>query len=100
MHLRDIPGITRVQRLFRVSDPDGLHMRPAALLAQAAGQLDAEVLVQHGETVACGKSLLDLLTLCAGAGELLSIVTEGADANDSMNRLEDTFETHRFLVKA
>ncbi len=100
MQFRDIPGVTRVQRLFRVSDPDGLHMRPAALLAQTAGQFDAEVLVQHGDTVACGKSLMELLKLCAGAGELLTIVTEGIDAADSMNRLEDAFRAHRFLVSA
>jgi phosphotransferase system HPr-like phosphotransfer protein len=50
--------------------------------------------------VARGKSLVELLTLCAGPGELLAVVTEGVDAVESMNGLEDVFRRHTFLSKA
>jgi phosphotransferase system HPr (HPr) family protein len=75
-------------------------MRPAALLAQAAGLFEAEVIVQRGDAVARGKSLLELLTLCVGPGELLAVVTEGVDAVESMNGMEDVFRQHAFLINA
>jgi phosphotransferase system HPr (HPr) family protein len=85
--------------LFRVSDPDGLHARPAALLARAAGLFESEVFVQRGDAVARGKSLLELLTPCVGPGELLAVVTEGVDAVEAMDGLEDVFRRHTFLSR-
>ena len=90
----------RHRRLFRVSDPNGLHMRPAALLARAASLFDSDVFVQRGAAVARGKSLMELLKLAAGPGELLAIITEGSDAVESMNGLEDVFRQHAFLINA
>lgn len=100
MSARQPSRVNHVRRLFRVSDPNGLHARPAALLARAASLFEADVLVQRGDAVARGKNLLELLTLCAGPGELLTVVTEGVDAVESMNGLEDVFRLHAFLSKA
>lgn len=100
MSARQPSRVNHVRRLFRVSDPNGLHARPAALLAHAAGLCESDVFVQRGDTVARGKSLLELLKLCAGPGELLAVVTEGVDAVESMNGLEAVFRRHTFLSKA
>ena len=100
MRARNLPGVIQVQRLFRVSDPNGLHARPAALLARAASQFDADIKVQRGEAVASGKSLLGLLFLCAGPGELLTVIAEGSDAEQSMHVLEGLFHRHAFMVSA
>ena len=100
MSARQPSHVNHVRRLFRVSDPNGLHARPAALLARAAGLFEAEVFVHRGGAMARGKNLLELLTLCVGPGELLTIVTEGVDAVESMNGLEDVFRLHAFLSKA
>ncbi len=96
---KNLSGVNRVRRLFRVSDPHGLHMRPAALLARAAGEFDAEVFVQRGSAVASGKSPMELLTLCVGSGEVLSVVTEGSDAVETMRGLECLFRRHKFLIE-
>ena len=98
MRVRNLPGATRIRRLFRVSDPDGLHARPAALIARAASQFEAEILVQRGVAVASAKSLLGLLALCVGPGELLTIVAEGSDADQSMDVLEGLFHRHAFMT--
>ena len=100
MRARHLPGVTQVRRLFRVSDPNGLHARPAALIAQAANQFEADILVQRGTAAASGKSLLGLLALCVGRGELLTIVAEGSDADQSMHVLEGLFQRHAFMVSA
>ena len=40
------------------------------------------------------------MTLCAGPGELVTIVAEGADAGQSMLVLEDLFQRHAFMTSA
>lgn len=96
--VRNRRRVARVHRLFRMSDSHGLHARPAALIAGTASQFEADILVRHGESVADGKSMLDLLVLCAGPGGLLTIVTEGVDAIEAMNGLEGAFQRHAFLI--
>ena len=96
----NLPGATLIRRLLRVSDPHGLHARPAALIARAAKQFEAEIILQRGDAAASGKSLIELMTLCAGPGELVTIVAEGADAGQSMLVLEDLFQRHAFMTSA
>jgi phosphotransferase system HPr (HPr) family protein len=100
MHAEKLTRTKRIRRLFRVSDPFGLHARPASLIAQVAGCFDADISVRCGRAVASGKSLLDLLKLCAGPGELLTIDAEGDDAERSMDMLEGVFRQHTVMTSA
>jgi phosphocarrier protein HPr len=52
----------------------GLHARPAALIAEAAGELDSEVLigVPGGDPVDAGSALL-IMTLGAGKGATVEV---------------------------
>jgi phosphotransferase system HPr (HPr) family protein len=81
-------------------DPNGLHARPAALIARIANQFEANIVVQPGKTVANGRSLIALLTLCAGPGEHLTIIAEGIDADRSMDVLEGLAQQHAFMIRA
>ena len=92
--------VNQVCRLFRVSDPNGLHMRPAAILAKAVSAFDADVFIRHGTRKVSGKSLLSLLTLCVGPGDVLDVVAEGADAVQSMGTLAGIGQEQAFLVNA
>jgi phosphocarrier protein HPr len=52
----------------------GLHARPAALIAEAAGELDSEVLigVPGGDPVDASSALL-IMTLGAGKGDTVEV---------------------------
>lgn len=100
MRAKNLPGVTQVRRLFRVSDPKGLHARVAAVIAGVATQFDAELVVQRGQTVTNGKSLLGMLSLCVGPGELLIFITKGIDADQAMRVLEGLFRRHALMVSA
>ena len=65
----------------------GLHARPAALFVQLAKQFLCRVTVKKGRKIVDGKSIMGLLTLAAGPGARISIVTDGADALDALERL-------------
>ena len=65
----------------------GLHARPAALFVQLAKQFSSTVTVKKGRKVVDGKSIMGLLTLGAGHGSRISIVTDGPDAAETLERL-------------
>ena len=98
MRNNKLPCITQVQRLFKVSDPKGLHARVAAVIAGVATQFDAEMVVQRGQAVVSGRSLLGMLALCVGPGEILTVITKGIDADQAMRVLEGVFQQHALMV--
>lgn len=85
----EAPGY--LSRTVVVSSENGLHARPAGRLAQEAQTFDSEIsLVVDGQSVDA-KSILDILTLAAGPGNLVELRAEGADAAAALDRLEALF---------
>jgi phosphocarrier protein HPr len=66
----------------------GLHARPAQLIAEAAGELDAEVLIgiPGDEPVDAGSALL-IMTLGAENGDTVEVSSEDALAVDTIAAL-------------
>lgn len=66
-------------------NPSGLHARPAAQLAAAVGQLDAEVVVSVDGRSADAASSLEVLTLGAGRGAEITVSATGPDARQALD---------------
>ena len=66
----------------------GLHARPAALFVQTAKQYDCDIRVSHDEREANAKSILNVLTLGASQGSVITIYAEGEDAEHALVALE------------
>ena len=66
----------------------GLHARPAQLIAEAADELDAEVLIglPGDEPVDASSSLL-IMTLGAGPGDLVEVSSDDPAALDAIAAL-------------
>ena len=80
-----------LDRTVVVSNPQGLHARPADLLVRLANQFKSTILIgRGGETVDC-KSILSLLTLGAAQGTELSLTAEGDDAESAIDSIEQFF---------
>jgi phosphocarrier protein HPr len=59
----------------------GLHARPAALIAEAAGELDAEVtLAVPGDEPVDASSALMIMTLGAGKGDPIEVASDDPEA--------------------
>ncbi|OGX29510.1 MAG: hypothetical protein A3B78_00305 [Omnitrophica WOR_2 bacterium RIFCSPHIGHO2_02_FULL_67_20] len=76
-----------VQRTVTVIHRQGLHARPAALFVQLAKTFQSRITVKKGRKIVDGKSIMGLLTLAAGRGARIAIVTDGPDAADALERL-------------
>lgn len=70
----------------------GLHARPAGKLAQKAQSFRSEIYLLAGENRADAKSILDVLTLAAGPGEVVQILARGEDAGEALDSLKTLFE--------
>ncbi len=69
----------------------GLHARPASVLVKAATKFDSDVFVKNEsddkELEANAKSISEVLSLGAEQGDVISIKTEGEDAEEALESL-------------
>jgi phosphocarrier protein len=66
----------------------GLHARPAAIISEAAGELDAEVtLAVRGEEPVDASSSLLIMTLGAACGDEVEVASEDQTALDAIAAL-------------
>jgi len=66
----------------------GLHARPAAIISEAAGELDAEVtLAVPGEEPVDASSSLLIMTLGAACGDQVEVASEDQAALDAIAAL-------------
>ncbi|MDY7075669.1 MAG: HPr family phosphocarrier protein [Chloroflexota bacterium] len=70
----------------------GLHARPAALFVQTAKQFHCDIRVTHDEREANAKSILNVLTLGASHGAVITVCAEGEDAEQALVALETLVE--------
>jgi len=78
-------------RQVKVSNPQGLHARPAHALVNLASRFQAEIEVIRDHERVDGKSILSILTLAAEQGTELIIEARGDDAKDALDALELLF---------
>ena len=72
-----------------ISNPQGLHMRPAYLFAETAAKFESKIELVKEDIRIDGKSVLSILTLGATQGTEVSVEATGADASDAIETLEE-----------
>lgn len=78
-------------RQIVVSNPNGLHARPAGKLAQTAQAFDAAVTLAVEDQEVDAKSILDILTLAAAEGSTIELRAAGKDAEQALDQIEALF---------
>ena len=79
---------------FVVSNPLGIHARPASIFVQAASGFASDVSVTNLETssIADGKSVMSMLMLSAPQGTRIRLDVSGEDAATAMEALSRLIE--------
>ena len=77
-----------------VSNPLGIHARPASVFVQAAAEFESEISVTNLDSghVADGKSVMSMLMLSAPKGTRLRVEVSGRDADKAMEILSALIE--------
>jgi len=70
-----------------VTDPTGLHARPAARFVQAASRFVSRVVIRENGREADAKSLVALLGLTIRPATQITLAAEGPDAEEAVAAL-------------
>ncbi len=76
------------QFTFVIEDENGVHARPAGMLANCAKKYDARVRIATESKEADGKRLLSIMSLGAVKGTEVTFHIEGADEDEAACALE------------
>ncbi len=80
---------TNLTKDFVVSNPLGIHARPASVFVQAAADFESEISVTNLDSghIADGKSVMSMLMLSAPQGTHIRVTVVGLDASAAMDAL-------------
>ena len=73
---------------YTIQDPQGLHARPAGMLAQAAGRASGSVTLIAGGTEVNAKRVIALMRLCLKQGEAITLRVEGDQEEEDEQALQ------------
>lgn len=76
-----------------VSDPVGIHARPAGMLVKEAQKLSSDIVITCKGKTADAKKLLAVMSLCAKGGDTLSVSVEGENEINDAEKIKNVMET-------
>jgi len=85
-----------IKKTFVLTTEEGLHARPASLLAKTAMKFKCDIkMVREGDTgkIYQPKSILSILSLGAACGDKITFTLEGEDESLAMDAITSLFET-------
>ncbi len=81
------------QFTYTVTDPIGIHARPAGMLAQLAKSFaDSTVTLTKGDTTVKATQLMKLMNLGVKAGDEVTLGVDGGDEDAAIAALEKFFK--------
>jgi len=81
-------------REVTVNLENGLHLGPSSQIARLAQTFASDVLIRKADRAVDAKSMMDLITLVAEQGTLLTLEARGADAVQAVESLAKLFESN------
>lgn len=87
------PMSRSISKTATVNNPKGLHLRPAGLLSQLAGQFQADLTLTKDGLTVDARSVLDMLTLVATQGSEIVVTGKGDDAEEAVVALTEFLES-------
>ena len=77
---------------YVITDPEGIHARPAGILVKQAAGYQSAVTIAKGEKSADAKIIFGVMGLGVKTGEEVTITVEGADEDTAAAELETFFK--------
>lgn len=70
-----------------ITNPTGLHLRPAGLFCKTAMRFQSKITFESGNTTANAKSVLSVLGACIKQGDEIEIICEGEDEEQALHEM-------------
>ena len=79
--------MSAVSREVQITNKRGLHARASAKFVNMASELDAQIEVEKDGNRVCGTSIMGLMMLGAGVGDMITIHVAGDHADEALAKL-------------
>ena len=76
-----------VSRTLTVTNPSGLHLRPAGVLSQTAMKFKSDVIIECGEKRSVAKSVLNVMAAGIKCGTEINVICDGEDEAEALETL-------------
>lgn len=83
----------KLTRKVRVKNALGLHARPATVIARLLQNTRSSVLFTYRKETVNARSIMSILMLAATKNSLITVVIDGEDAKETMDRLVLAFDS-------
>ncbi|TYQ16398.1 UNVERIFIED_CONTAM: phosphocarrier protein [Acetivibrio alkalicellulosi] len=77
-----------VEKTIKITNPTGLHARPAALFVQTSGKYTSNIWIKLGTKKVNAKSIMGLMSLAVSKDTVITIGAEGEDEDAAIKELE------------
>jgi phosphocarrier protein HPr len=81
------------KREIIIKNKTGLHARPAAVVVQNANKFTSDIFLEKDDDRVNAKSIMGVMMLAAGEGSSISIVAEGADEREAVDRIAELLQS-------
>ncbi len=82
-----------VTKKIVISNPTGLHLRPAGNLCKVAMNYKSHITFAYGENTANAKSVLSVLGACIKCGDELVFKCDGPDEQEALDAIISAIES-------
>lgn len=80
------------EKTITIKNRAGIHARPASIIVKKANEFVSEIYFEKEKMRINGKSIIGIISLCAGYNTTLKIITEGADEEKALDAIVQLFE--------
>ena len=76
-----------VSQKVTIKNPQGLHMRPAVVIAREAGKYDSNVSIVVGDKKINAKSLVNIIAACIKKDAEITFECDGPDEEEALAKM-------------
>ena len=78
-----------VSKTITINNAEGLHMRPAGVLAKEMGKFSCNITLVFGDKRMNAKSLINIISACIKNGAEVTFECDGEDEEAALTKIEE-----------
>lgn len=78
-----------MELLLKIKNEEGLHARPAGILAKKAAEFQSNIQISAGGQIKSAKSIMALMSLGLKKDQEFKLIIDGPDADSASRTLSD-----------
>ena len=82
-----------LSKVVKITNPSGLHLRPAGVLSQTAMRFKCDVTLELGDKKIVAKSVLNVMAAGIKSGDEITLICDGEDEVSAMETLTQAIES-------